>query len=208
LEDIVIERLQMTERTIIAVALALLMSVSPAQAANWKQVGNDTRIAIGAGARVIDIDLDSIKRTATEISVIERETQSSVGNSGYSCREGDIRHGITSKAIAAIFCRDDLPDHYPGPHTPVWVTYETKNVNGEIWYTQYDSAGLYVINHDMATSLQRRVTIRTMQVSYDCRGYYRLSAGWIWLDTTDKIGGAPRGYVSPERQVSNWVCAK
>jgi hypothetical protein len=48
--------------------------VSLAQAANWKRVGNDTRIAIGAGARVIDIDLDCIKRTATEISVIERET--------------------------------------------------------------------------------------------------------------------------------------
>lgn len=195
----------------IAAGIALPMfavGLLPVQAANWKQVGNDTRIAVEAGSRVIDIDLDSLRRTAEETSVIERETQSSITRGGYSCREGDIRHGITTKDIAAIFCRNDLPDHYPGPRQPVWVTYETQNVNGEIWYTQYDSAGLYIIGHRMATSLQRRVTTRTLRVSYDCRGYYRLSAGWLLLDTTDKIGGVPRGYVSPERQVSNWVCAK
>jgi hypothetical protein len=191
-----------------AVICAQAIAETPAHAANWKQIGNDTRIAAEAGSRVIDIDLDSIKRTTTETTVIERETQSSITSSGYSCREGDIRHGLTSKAIAAIFCRDGLPSRYPGRHEPTWVTYETKNANGEIWYTQYDSAGLYIIGHDMATSLQRHVTIRTMRVGYDCRGYYRLAEKWMLLDATDKIGGAPRGYVSPERQVSNWLCAK
>jgi len=198
----------MTERTIIAVALALLMSVSPAQAANWKQVGNDTRIAVGAGSRIIDIDLDSIQRTTDAISVIERETQSSITGGGYSCREADIRHGLISKDIVAIFCRGDLPDHYPGPHAPAWVTYETHNVNGQISYRQYDRAGLYIINRDFVPVSWRFVTITMYRASYDCRGYYRRSTQWIWLDTTDKIGGAPRGYVSPERQVSNWVCAK
>jgi|HubBroStandDraft_1064217.scaffolds.fasta_scaffold1898707_1 hypothetical protein len=54
------------------------------------------------------------------------------------------------------------------------VTYETKNVNGEIWYTQYDSAGLYVINHDMAMSLQRRVTIRTTMTAAGTTAYLRM----------------------------------
>lgn len=202
------ERDDAMKTIILASLVCAAFGASPVQAANWKQVAVDSRDQHDGNSRVIDIDLDSIRHTDAEISVTERETQSSIGRSGYSCREDDIRHGITSKAIAAVFCRDGLPGRYPGPHNPVWVTYETKNVNGEIWYTQYDSAGLYVINHDMATSLQRRVTIRVLQVSYDCRGYYRLSGKWMWLDSTDKIGGAPRGYVSPERQVSNWVCAK
>lgn len=198
----------MTERTIIAVALALLMSVSPAQAANWKQISIDSRYQHDGNSRVIDIDLDSINRTTEEVSVTQRETRTDISRGGYSCREGDIRHGITSTNIAAIFCRNDLPDHYPGPHAPNWVTYETHNAQGVISQRQYDSAGLYIINHSMATLMWRDVTVSVSRVSYDCRGYYRSSGQWIWLDTTDKIGGAPRGYVSPERQVSNWVCAK
>ncbi len=192
----------------LASLLCAAFGALPAQATNWKLVGIDSRSQHDGNSRVIDVDLDSIKRTATEVSVTERETQTSIGGSGYSCREGDIRHGTTSKAIADVFCRADLPDHYPGPHEPVWVTYETQNVNGETWYTQYDSAGLYIISHRMAAFSTRQITVRTLNVSYDCRGYYRLSATWLWLDATDKIGGAPRGYVSPERQVSNWVCAK
>jgi hypothetical protein len=186
----------------------LLTEHSMALAANWKLVAVDSRYQHDGNSRVVEIDLDSIERRPDEISVSERETRNDITGGGYSCREGDIRHGITSKDIAAIFCRSGLPDHYPGPHKPSWVTYKTQQTTKGVSYEQYDSAGQYIINHDFAPLSWRQVTISVYQVSYDCRGYYRLAAEWIWLDTTDKIGGAPRGYVSPERQVSNWVCAK
>jgi hypothetical protein len=184
------------------------ISALPAQAANWQEVAHDSRIAGAAGSRTIEVDLDSIKRAADEISVIERETQSGITGGGYSCREGDIRHGLISKDVVDTFCRSDIPDRCPGPHEPTWVTYETHNLNGRLSYRQYDRAGLCIINRDFVRVPWRDLTIAIYPVSYDCRGYYRKSERWIWLDTTDKIGGVPRGYVSPERQIANWICAK
>jgi len=188
--------------------VALIAGSSHAQAINWKQIAVDSRSTHDGNSKVVEIDLGSISRATGEVSVTQRETAMAISSGGYSCREGDIQHGITSAAVAAIFCHTGIPDRYPGPHQPTWVTFETRNTQNGSVTRQYDSAGLYIINHGMASLMWRDVSVSVYRVSYDCRGNFRRSAEWQWLDTTDKIAGVPRGYVSPERQISNWICAK
>jgi hypothetical protein len=191
-------------RLILAATLLSAFPIAVAAASNWQRAGAD-KDAFGNDMRVIEIDLDSIKRTSSGATVTERVTSHSVGNTGYSCADGDIRHGNTSPTIANLICTRPTSAKSV-PHVAQWRTINTSRTHNGEMNTQIDlnsiirnGASVLVVSMQSDSALQI--------VEYDCKGYFKSRGGWVTLDITDHTAMSPRGFVSLERKIATKVCS-
>lgn len=194
------------EAAFLSIAILCALRISNAVAESWETVGSDLG-ALGFPLRTIKIDLASIRPSATEVTVAEIVTTYSVGNVGYSCSEGELRHGNTDKAVAKLACTHPTnPNPYHDNHTPNWQTLSTTRTrDGEI-KIEFDVNGIYRDNDEIMLTQITSTSSRKV-ATLDCRGYYKAGNGWASLDTTDHIPTVPPGFVSLERKVSSRVCA-
>ena len=109
-----IERGKMKVATINKVLLFSLISFISlsyselAKADAWKTIGSD-KDAFGQDMRILEINLDSVKRSKAEISVGTRISTHSISRVGYNCNEGEIRHGNTKKRLPSWFATNPVP---------------------------------------------------------------------------------------------------
>ena len=190
-------------------AICILIAAGHVASAETWQIVDTIKNGLGEDGRVVEIDANSVKRGKEELSVRVRETTQSTGASvGYSCREGDIRHGKTDKKITALLCdRPSAPNPY-GPHERNWITIEERKTPTSEYQRRIDLNSLSRRDY-MAMVHEGDFGVRTTTWHFDCRGYYRTGGvkEWTLIDLTDKIATVPRGFVSPERKVANMLCA-
>lgn len=176
--------------------------IGAAKAENWQTIGSD-QDAFGNDMRTIEVDLDSVKSTATERTVKARISTHSISKVGYNCSEGELRHGNVDKTTKMICKQPSSPNPY-GDHQADWQTISVDKANGSI--TKFDRNSLSR-SGDLVSVTEDTAGIGKTLLHFDCRGYYRIGNGqWVTLDLTDRIPTVPRGFVSLERKASNKVC--
>lgn len=180
--------------------------IGAAKAENWQTVGSD-QDGLGNDIRTIELDIDSIKATTAELSVKARIISHSIGNEGYNCSEGELRHGNVDKKIAKMIChKESAPNPY-GKHESDWQIVRVDRLRNGEQITKFDLNSLSRINDEVWVTQDITGGGKTT-FHFDCKGYYKMDGGkWDTLDLTDHIATVPPGFVSLERKTSDQVCS-
>lgn len=172
---------------LVSIFISSIINIGIAKAENWQKAAVQ-KDGMGNDFTVIEIDLDSIKSKPDDISVNEKITSNVVTGEGFSCDNGDIRHGLKK---ASVFC-DKPSSENPGPgHEANWQVF-SDNRNSQ---TKFDLNSLFRTKGGGMVS-KMVTTISKKTAHYDCKGYYMINKpNWI-----------PLAFNSPEKQVSEKLC--
>lgn len=182
-----------------------ITNIGIAKAESWQTFGSD-KDAMGGDMRVIEIDLDSIKSTAAETIVKARISHNSIGNEGYNCSEGELRHGNLDKKIAKMICDKPSSANPYGDHEADWQTVRVAKVKKGELITKFDLNSISRIKDEVMVK-EMISDISKTTFHFDCKGYFKTPGNqWETLDLTDHIPTVPRGFVSLERKLENKVC--
>lgn len=182
-----------------------ISNIGIAKAESWQTFGSD-KDAMDNGMRVIEIDLDSIKSTTVGTTVKARISYNSIGNVGYNCSEGELRHGKVDKKVAKMICDKPSSANPYGDHDADWQTVRVAKVKKGELITKFDLNSISRINDEVMVK-EMNTDISKITFDFDCKGYFKTTGNqWETLDLTDHIPTVPRGFVSLERKLEEKVC--